>query len=146
MQNPQAAIMLVKWLPDIQSHDLQTWLSESLSQLCTSGIHNRLSCCGAGMISAILCVLWRHQQINTRAVGKNNCGKLEFVIIISSVNGRGCLNVAMYSVSIHTMVGPVLWTSEVPVCCETVIFLAYLPEITRYPVSLVYHKEVVLES
>jgi len=71
--NPEAAIMLIQWLPDIQSHDLQTWLSESLCRLCVCGIHNRLSCCNAGMIGAILDVLQRHQQINARAVGKNSC-------------------------------------------------------------------------
>ena len=70
VRNAKAAIMLVNWLPDIQSHDTQTWLADSLCRLCTSSIHNELNCCIAGMINAILSVLERHQQINPRAVGE----------------------------------------------------------------------------
>ena len=70
VRNAQAAIMLVNWLPDIQSHDTQTWLADNLCRLCTGSIHNELNCCIAGMINAVLSVLERHQQINARAVGE----------------------------------------------------------------------------
>ena len=33
IRNTQAALMLIQWLPDIQSHDLQLWLSECLRQV-----------------------------------------------------------------------------------------------------------------
>ncbi|XP_069107826.1 neurobeachin-like protein 1 isoform X1 [Argopecten irradians] len=69
VHNTQAAIMLLCWLPDIQSHDLQIWLSESLSMLCGRGHNNKMNCCNDGMISAILTVLGRERQINQKAVG-----------------------------------------------------------------------------
>ncbi|XP_021366386.1 neurobeachin-like protein 1 isoform X2 [Mizuhopecten yessoensis] len=69
VQNTQAAVMLLCWLPDIQSHDLQIWLSESLSKLCGKGHNNKMNCCNDGMISAILTVLGRERQINQKAVG-----------------------------------------------------------------------------
>ncbi|XP_052080874.1 neurobeachin-like protein 1 isoform X2 [Mytilus californianus] len=68
VHNTQAAIMLLHWLPDIQSHDLQMWLSESLGTLCAK-TYNKMNCCRDGMISAIQQVLERSKQINTKAVG-----------------------------------------------------------------------------
>ena len=69
VNNVHAALMLVQWLPDIQSHDLQVWLSESLKTLCGNGTHNRINCGNEGMISAILNILQREKQINPIAVG-----------------------------------------------------------------------------
>ncbi|XP_076087925.1 neurobeachin-like protein 1 isoform X3 [Mytilus galloprovincialis] len=68
VHNTQAAIMLLHWLPDIQSHDLQMWLSECLGTLCAKS-YNKMNCCRDGMIGAILQVLERLKQINTKAVG-----------------------------------------------------------------------------
>lgn len=70
VHNTQAAVMLVYWLPDIQSHDLQIWLSERLMCLCSHGYHNRMNCCNEKMIGAILSVLSRERQINPKAVGE----------------------------------------------------------------------------
>ncbi|KAH3749057.1 hypothetical protein DPMN_183547, partial [Dreissena polymorpha] len=67
--NSQCALLLIQWLPDIQSHDLQTWLTELLWRLCGSDHTNKMSCCKAGMIACILTVLVREQQINSAAVG-----------------------------------------------------------------------------
>ncbi|XP_060592045.1 neurobeachin-like protein 1, partial [Ruditapes philippinarum] len=68
IHNTHAAIMLIQWLPDIQSHDLQIWLAEHLRQLCSSNHNNKMNCCNNGMIVAILCVLGREKQINPAAV------------------------------------------------------------------------------
>ncbi|KAK3582874.1 hypothetical protein CHS0354_012486 [Potamilus streckersoni] len=76
VHNTQAAMMLIQWLPDIQSHDLQIWLSENLRSLCTYGHNNKMNCCKDGLISAILTVLGRERQINSKAVG-NLIGLLE---------------------------------------------------------------------
>ena len=70
VHNTHAAIMLIQWLPDIQSHDLQIWLAEHLRQLCSSSHNNNMNCCNNGMIGAILCVLDREKQINPAAVSK----------------------------------------------------------------------------
>ncbi|XP_053386541.1 neurobeachin-like protein 1 [Mercenaria mercenaria] len=68
VHNTHAAIMLIQWLPDIQSHDLQIWLMEHLRQLCSSDHNNKMNCCNNGMIGAILSVLGREKQINPAAV------------------------------------------------------------------------------
>ncbi|KAL5005989.1 hypothetical protein ScPMuIL_017147 [Solemya velum] len=67
--NTEATNMLLYWLPDIQSHDLQIWLSENLRFLCTCCHNNKMNCCQYGMIKAVLTVLGRQKQINLRAVG-----------------------------------------------------------------------------
>ncbi|KAL4217498.1 Neurobeachin-like protein 1 [Mactra antiquata] len=66
--NTEAAIMLIQWVPDIQSHDYQIWLTEHLRQLCCCDHNNKMNCCNDGMISAILTVLSRVRQINSSAV------------------------------------------------------------------------------
>ena len=68
--NTQAAMMLLQWLPDIQSHELQVWLAEQLNSLCTQGHRSRMSCCSAGMITHIITVLGRQKQIDHKAVGE----------------------------------------------------------------------------
>ena len=72
IKNVQAALLLVQWLPDIQSHDLQIWLSDWLRRLCSSSVHNRMFCCNEGLISAILNILHREKQINQEAVGMDH--------------------------------------------------------------------------
>lgn len=67
--NSQAAMILLQWLPDIQSHDLQVWLARELVSVCSSGHRSRMSCCAAGMIEQIVTVLRRQKQINSKAVG-----------------------------------------------------------------------------
>ncbi|KAK2169991.1 hypothetical protein LSH36_5g09019 [Paralvinella palmiformis] len=69
LHNPQAALLLIQWLPDIQSHHLQTWLSDCLRGLCMTSNHNRIQGCTHGMIHAIIGVLQRERQINKQAVG-----------------------------------------------------------------------------
>ncbi|XP_055956982.1 neurobeachin-like protein 1 [Patella vulgata] len=68
VHNTKAAVMLLQWLPDIQSHDLQIWLSYQLKCLCGRGHRNRMNCCNAGMVGAILGVLGRQRQIDPKAV------------------------------------------------------------------------------
>ncbi|XP_025103761.1 neurobeachin-like protein 1 isoform X2 [Pomacea canaliculata] len=67
--NTEAAIMLLRWLPDIQSRELQVWLAEQLASLCCQGHRSRMSCCSSGMISHIIMVLGRQKQIDHKAVG-----------------------------------------------------------------------------
>lgn len=68
--NTEAAIMLLRWLPDIQSRELQVWLAEQLASLCCQGHRSRMSCCSSGMISHIIMVLGRQKQIDHKAVGE----------------------------------------------------------------------------
>ncbi len=70
IHNTHAAIMLLHWLPDIQSHELQVWLSENLRWLCCCEHNNKMNCCSDGIIGAVLAVLGRERQINKDAVSK----------------------------------------------------------------------------
>ena len=69
IRNPQAVLMLIEWLPDIESLDLQLWLSTCVRSLCASSTHNAMLCCNEGMIATILSVLARHRQIDSKAIG-----------------------------------------------------------------------------
>lgn len=85
--NTQAAMMLLQWLPDIQSHELQVWLAERLTGLCTHGHRSRMSCCMAGMIPHIITVLGRQKQIDHKAVG-HLIGLLETLGTLSMTAGE----------------------------------------------------------
>lgn len=65
LRNAHAAVMLVQWLPDIESHDLQTWLALSLVQLARGGKYNQIICCDAGMLKAILDTCSQHHKLHS---------------------------------------------------------------------------------
>ncbi|XP_076450797.1 neurobeachin-like protein 1 [Babylonia areolata] len=85
--NTQAAMMLLQWLPDVQSRELQVWLAERLASLCTHGHRSRMSCCTAGMIPHIITVLGRQKQIDHKAVG-HLIGLLETLGTLSMTAGE----------------------------------------------------------
>jgi len=60
----------MQWLPDVQSHDLQIWLTDQLQKLCSANHKNKMFCCENGVIGAILVVLGREKQINPTAIGE----------------------------------------------------------------------------
>ncbi|CAI9726854.1 1 isoform X1 [Octopus vulgaris] len=68
IRNVPAAKLLLHWLPDIQSADLQVWLSKKLQLLCCHGYINLMNCCNEGLIGSILTALKREKQITYRAV------------------------------------------------------------------------------
>ncbi|XP_078323505.1 neurobeachin-like protein 1 isoform X4 [Crassostrea virginica] len=68
IRNVQSALMLLCWLPDIQSKELQIWLADHLCALSAQK-QNKMNCCNEGMISAIIRVLGRQKQIDPKAVG-----------------------------------------------------------------------------
>lgn len=78
IRNVQSALMLLCWLPDIQSKELQIWLAEHLCTL-SSQKQNKMNCCNEGMISAIIKVLGRQKQIDPKAVGRKHLDSLESV-------------------------------------------------------------------
>ena len=70
IKNVQAALMLIQWLPDIESRDIQLWLAESLRMICSCNSHNRMHACNEGVVAAILNVLSRADRVNTKAIGE----------------------------------------------------------------------------
>ncbi|XP_013384976.1 neurobeachin-like protein 1 [Lingula anatina] len=64
IKNPQLLLKLLIWLPDIQCHELQKWLADSLTALCSTGVHNKRQCCREGMVGAVLQVLRQEKQMD----------------------------------------------------------------------------------
>ncbi|XP_074640856.1 neurobeachin-like protein 1 isoform X2 [Tubulanus polymorphus] len=69
LQNAQATLALVYWLPDIHSYELQNWLSNHLLSLCSDTYHNRMLSCKDSMIGAIINAFHREKQIDSKAIG-----------------------------------------------------------------------------
>ena len=76
LSNAQAALMLVEWLPDLQSPDLQLWLAESLRTVCLSDSRNRMVACSEGIVSAVISVLKQASRIPAKAVGEYRLGSV----------------------------------------------------------------------
>ncbi|GAB1600529.1 neurobeachin-like protein 1 isoform X2 [Argonauta hians] len=68
IRNVPSAKLLIHWLPDIQSADLQVWLSKKLQLLCCHGHINLMNCCNEGLIGSILMALKQEKQITCKAV------------------------------------------------------------------------------
>ena len=82
--------MLLQWLPDIQSRELQVWLAEQLTRLCSHGHRSRMSCCTAGMITHIITVLGRQKQIDHKAVGECVIGWVQYCLWCLTDQPQGC--------------------------------------------------------
>ncbi|XP_066264160.1 neurobeachin-like protein 1 isoform X5 [Branchiostoma lanceolatum] len=68
IQNTKAAALLIQWVPELQSHDLQIWLTDSLRKVCSSSFENKAHCCRDGVISGILTVLAQERRVNKEAI------------------------------------------------------------------------------
>jgi neurobeachin-like protein 1/2 len=76
VKNSPVAIMLVKWLPDVDL-ELQSWLSTSLYQMCTADTWSLTQCCNSGINSAILECLQKRDTLDTNTVGMLKCYPVE---------------------------------------------------------------------
>eukprot|EP00058_Branchiostoma_floridae_P012964 XP_002598452.1 hypothetical protein BRAFLDRAFT_83269 [Branchiostoma floridae] len=45
IHNTKAVALLIQWVPELQSHDLQIWLTDSLRKVCSSSFENKAHCC-----------------------------------------------------------------------------------------------------
>ena len=82
--------MLLQWLPDIQSRELQVWLADQLTGLCSHGHRSRMSCCTSGMISHIITVLGRQKQIDHKAVGEFVICWVQYCLWCSTDQPQSC--------------------------------------------------------
>jgi len=69
IKNAHAAAMIVRWMPDISSPELQKWLSASLLKLCVGSRRNLLQCCQAGLNSALLECLLQENRFDISILG-----------------------------------------------------------------------------
>lgn len=69
VKNSPVVILLIKWLPDIDS-ELQSWLSSMLYQICTANTWSLNQCCNDGINAAILDCLLTWNELDTKTVGR----------------------------------------------------------------------------
>lgn len=69
VKNSFVAVMLVRWLTGIESHDVQSWLATSLYHLCTKDNWSLIQCFNDGMNAAILDCLEKRNVLDTKTVG-----------------------------------------------------------------------------
>uniref|UniRef100_A0A8C4XCF7 Neurobeachin-like protein 2 n=1 Tax=Erpetoichthys calabaricus TaxID=27687 RepID=A0A8C4XCF7_ERPCA len=66
IKNEQPLLLLVQWLPELTSCDLQIIVSSWLSQACGSSLHGRLTAVKAGLVAAVLETLSHHHLLNRK--------------------------------------------------------------------------------
>nr|XP_056713128.1 neurobeachin-like protein 2 [Euleptes europaea] len=54
IHNEQPLLILIMWLPELKSRDLQIFLSDWLKKICDSSLQSRTTCVKAGMVSCLL--------------------------------------------------------------------------------------------
>lgn len=54
IRNEQPLLILLAWLPALESRDLQVFLSARLRRLCEASLPSRLTCVKAGMVGSLL--------------------------------------------------------------------------------------------
>ncbi|XP_071942779.1 neurobeachin-like protein 1 [Antedon mediterranea] len=70
IRNTGPASIMIKWLPDFKSQDLQLEVCRNLSRCCTWCNHNRLQCCSSNIIGCILDTLERRNTLDPKAEDK----------------------------------------------------------------------------
>ncbi|XP_077160810.1 neurobeachin-like protein 2 isoform X4 [Paroedura picta] len=54
IHNEQPLLILVSWLPELRSRDLQVFLSDWLKRICNSSLQSRTTCVKAGMVGSLV--------------------------------------------------------------------------------------------
>ncbi|XP_066487542.1 neurobeachin-like protein 2 [Tiliqua scincoides] len=54
IHNEQPLLILIMWIPELKSRDLQVFLSDWLKKICDSSLQSRTTCVKAGMVSCLL--------------------------------------------------------------------------------------------
>ncbi|XP_069501900.1 neurobeachin-like protein 2 isoform X3 [Ambystoma mexicanum] len=66
IRNEQPLLILVQWMPDLTSRDLQVFVSDCLKRLCDSSLQNRTTCVEAGMVRCLLAALAAGQVLDAK--------------------------------------------------------------------------------
>ncbi|XP_072858872.2 neurobeachin-like protein 2 isoform X3 [Pogona vitticeps] len=54
IHNEQPLLILVAWIPELKSHDLQVFLSDWLRKICDASLQSQTTCVKAGMVRCLL--------------------------------------------------------------------------------------------
>ncbi|XP_062913312.1 neurobeachin-like protein 2 isoform X1 [Mobula hypostoma] len=66
INNEQPLLILVQWIPDLKSRDLQIFVSEWLKKVCNATLWTRATCVKAGMLPTVLTSLGCHPQLDRK--------------------------------------------------------------------------------
>ncbi|XP_065438613.1 LOW QUALITY PROTEIN: neurobeachin-like protein 2 [Chrysemys picta bellii] len=66
IRNEQPLLMLIAWLPELKSRDLQVFLSDWLKRVCDASLPSRVTCVKAGMVSCLLDALGAEQELDRK--------------------------------------------------------------------------------
>ncbi|MGH0138239.1 UNVERIFIED_CONTAM: hypothetical protein FKN15_069576, partial [Acipenser sinensis] len=66
INNEQPLLLLVQWIPELTSHDLQVLLSDWLGRACGGTLQDRTTAVQAGLVSALLDVLSDHHRLDRK--------------------------------------------------------------------------------
>ncbi|KAM4698293.1 neurobeachin-like protein 1 [Rhinophrynus dorsalis] len=75
ISNVQPLLLLIQWLPDIESHDLQIFISDWLKRICCINKQSRTMCVNASMVIHIIETLNAHFSLH-RCCAENLIGLL----------------------------------------------------------------------
>ncbi|KAH0627676.1 hypothetical protein JD844_003763 [Phrynosoma platyrhinos] len=62
IHNEQPLLILIMWIPELKSPDLQVFLSDWLKKICDSSLQSRTTCVKAGMVCCLLNALCTTEQ------------------------------------------------------------------------------------
>lgn len=65
ISNVQPLLLLIQWLPDLESHDLQIFISNWLKRICCINRQSRATCVNANMVSCIIGSLSGHSRLHS---------------------------------------------------------------------------------
>ncbi|XP_020371025.1 neurobeachin-like protein 2 isoform X1 [Rhincodon typus] len=87
INNEQPLLILVQWIPDLESRNLQIFVSDWLKKVCGATLRTRMTCVKAGVLSATLASLHCHPQLD-RKCGENLIDLLQVVGSLSIQPGE----------------------------------------------------------
>uniref|UniRef100_UPI00398EFA2E neurobeachin-like protein 2 isoform X1 n=1 Tax=Pristiophorus japonicus TaxID=55135 RepID=UPI00398EFA2E len=70
ISNEQPLLILVQWIPNLESRDLQILVSDWLKKVCGATLRTRMTCVKAGMLSTALASLGCHPRLDKKC-GEN---------------------------------------------------------------------------
>ncbi|XP_061443028.1 LOW QUALITY PROTEIN: neurobeachin-like protein 2 [Rhineura floridana] len=71
IRNEQPLLILIMWIPELKSQDLQIFLSDWLKKICDSSLQSRMTCVKAGMVGCLLDALCAVEQELDRKCSEN---------------------------------------------------------------------------
>ncbi|XP_035380132.1 neurobeachin-like protein 1 isoform X1 [Electrophorus electricus] len=111
VSNVDPLLLLLQWLPELESSDLQIFTADWLRRICGLNRHTRATCVNACMTLRVLSTLEKHQRLH-RACGES------LVALLGSLGGQSLSGVELHQLlrlvrqdepgRTHPYVGPVL--------------------------------------